>query len=368
MRIGILSAELGREDVRENKRLVLEIRLKGHKAQVINYRKTVVVATKNRRALYQPDKKGVLHQVKVDAVIPRINEADEQSINLAAFALEGLISNGVYSTASPESIRLAKNKIGSLMALADAGIPVPRSAAITGTDSYIVDIDKVLKIVEPNPRKRIIVKTNIGTHGKGVMSANSRGAARAIVDGFLANGIPVLLQQFMEPTKRGEYADLRLVVINGRVVGAMKRLSARKDEIRANLSLGGIGQPYKPSEYEIELAEKAAKSVGLSVAGVDLLPSGSKRVVIEVNTSPGFVIESISQVNIAKKIVGHAIICGRRGEKTTRQKLAEKLNQPISLRPMAKAAPGKQPTSAGIKPLTKTRNLPLTPLRYKAKP
>jgi ribosomal protein S6--L-glutamate ligase len=333
MRIGILSAELGQEDIHENKRLIREIRLRGHKALVVNYRKTVVVATKNRRLLYQPDKKGQLHPVKLDAVIPRINEADEQSINLATFALESLISNGVFSTATPEAIRLAKNKIGSLMALAQASIPVPRSAAITGTDSYEIDIDKVLKIVEPQPNKRLIIKTNTGTHGKGVMSAKTRGEARAIAQGFLSNGIPILIQQFMEPLKRNQYTDIRLIVINGRVAGAMERVSSGKDEIRANLSLGGRGRPYLPSEAEKELAEKAAKAIGLSVAGVDLLPSGSRRVIIEVNTSPGFIIEEISGVNIAKKIVQLAIVCALRGEKTRRQKLADKLNQPISLPP-----------------------------------
>jgi ribosomal protein S6--L-glutamate ligase len=334
MRIGILSAELGQEDVLENKRLIREIRLKGHKAQVVNYRRTVVAASKNRGILYQPDKKGQLHRVSVDAVIPRINEADEQSINLAAFALESLISNGVYSTAGPEAISLAKNKMATLMALAECGIPIPRSAAITGTQNYELDIDKALKIVEPNPNKRLIVKTNIGTHGKGVMSAKTRGEARAIAEGFLANGIPILLQQFMEPTKRAHYLDIRLVVVNGKVVGAMQRVSTRRDEIRANLSLGGKGVPYEPSGQEIEMAEKAAKAVGLSVAGVDLLPSDNKRVIIEVNASPGFIIEIIAQVNIAKKIVELAITKARRGEKTRRQRLADRLNQPVNLPPV----------------------------------
>ena len=322
MRIGILSAELGREDVHENKRLTREIRLKGHRAQVINYRKTVVVTTKNKRILYQPDKKGVLRPVKVDAVIPRINEADEQSISLATLALETVMSSGVYSTASPAAIRLAKNKIGSIMALAGTGVPAPRSAAITGTEAYEVNIDKVLGIVEPNPARRLIIKTNTGTHGKGVMPANSRGEARAIVDGFLANNIPVLLQQFIEPTKKDAYADLRFIVIHGRVVSAMKRVSTRKDEIRANLSLGGMGLPYEADEHEIALAERAAKALGLNVAGVDMIPSGKKRVVIEVNTSPGFVIESVSKVNVAKKIVQLAISGARKG---TKPKPADKL-------------------------------------------
>jgi ribosomal protein S6--L-glutamate ligase len=332
MRIGILSAELGQEDVYENKRLALEIRLRGHSPKVINYRKCVIATTRNKRELFLPDRKGILQRVKVNAVIPRINEADEQSINLATMALEVLISNGVYSTATPTAIRLAKNKIGSLMALGGAGISIPRSAAITGTDTY-VDIDKVLKIVEPNADRRLIVKTNTGTHGKGVMSANTRGDARAIVDGFLANNIPVMLQQFMEPTKKDSYIDLRFIVIDGKCVGAMKRLSAKKDEIRANLSLGGLGFPYSASEDEIKLAEQAAEAIGLPVAGVDILPSGGKRAVIEVNTSPGFIIESISDVNVAKAIVGLAIKNATRFQPTPTEKLVETLNAPIKINP-----------------------------------
>ncbi len=335
MRIGILSAELGEEDVYENKRLIREIRLRGHSAKIINYRKTIVVATKNRRLLYQPDKKGQLHQVRVDAVIPRINEADEQSVNLAAFALEGLIANGVYSTATPQSIRLAKNKIGSLMAMAEAGLPIPRSAAITGAGSYEIDIDKALKKVEPNPKKRLIVKTNIGTQGKGVMSARSMGEARAIAQGFLANGIPILIQEFIEPTKNNQYKDIRIIVVGGHAVGAMERVSVRKDEIRANLSLGGKGLQYVMSEQEADLAEKAAKALGLSVAGVDIVPSGSKRVIIEVNTSPGFIIEDISGVNVAKRIVQLAVVGARRGDKTKRQKIFEELNKPIYIRSLS---------------------------------
>lgn len=362
MRIGILSAELGQEDVHENKRLIREIRLRGHKALVVNYRKTVVAATRNRRLLYQPDKRGQLHPVKLDAVIPRINEADEQSINLATFALESLISNGVFSTATPEAIRLAKNKIGSLMALAEAGIPVPRSAAITGTDSYEIDIDKVLKVVEPNPNRRLIIKTNIGTHGKGVMSAKSRGEARAIAQGFLANGIPVLIQQFMEPIKRNQYSDIRLIVINGKAVGAMQRVSSGKDEIRANLSLGGHGLPYEPSAAEIEIAEKAAKALGLSVAGVDLLPSGNDRVIIEVNTSPGFIIEEVTGANVAKKIVQLAITCAVRGEKTRRQKIVDKLNQPVVIKPAPKLTPNLLPLYP-LKPIAKFKKLSQKPTK-----
>jgi ribosomal protein S6--L-glutamate ligase len=328
MRIGILSAQLGEEDVHENRRLMRETLLLGHKAVVINYRKAVVVLAGRKQMLYQPDKKGILMPVRVDAVIPRINEADSKSITLATTALETLIAGGAYTTAGPGAIRLSKDKVRSLLAIAAAGIPTPRTAAITTTDVVDLDIDKVLKAVEPNINRRLIVKTISGTHGKGVMPANSRAEARAIVEGFLVNRIPVMLQQFVEPTKKDLYVDLRFIVIGGKCVTAMKREAVRKDEIRANISLGGLGLPHKPSEWETELAERAAKAVGLSVAGVDIIPSGKKRLVIEVNSSPGFIIEKINKVNLARQIVQQSISHSRLAPKPA-QKLAAKLTEPI---------------------------------------
>ncbi len=337
MRIGILSAQLGEEDIHENRRLVKEILLMGHKAQIINYRRSVVVATKNKNLLYQPDKKGVLKPVRVNAVIPRINEADSKSISLATLALESLIASGVYSTASPTAIRLSKDKIHSLLAISGANITIPRTAAITSAKTTELDLDKVLKAVEPNTKRRLIVKTNLGTHGRGVMSAKNRGEARAIVEGFLANQIPVLVQQFIEPSRKDTYIDLRLVVVNGKVVTAMRRESRNKDEIRANLSLGGKGQKYTPSETEIAMAEAAAKAVGLSVAGVDIIPSGKSRLLIEVNSSPGFAIEKVDKINLARKIVRQAVTNANRQEKRAIQKMATKFAKPIKSKPIVKA-------------------------------
>jgi ribosomal protein S6--L-glutamate ligase len=331
MRIGILSAQLGQEDVHENRRLMREILLLGHKAVVINYRKSVVVTAGRKQILYQPDKKGVLMPVRVDAIIPRINEADSKSITLATTALETLIAGGAYTTAGPGAIRLSKDKVRSLLAIAAAGIPVPRTAAITTTDVVDLDLDKVLKTVEPNINRRLIVKTISGTHGKGVMSANTRAEARAIVEGFLVNRIPVMLQQFVEPTKKDSYTDLRFIIVGGKCVSAMKREAVRKDEIRANISLGGLGLSHKPSEWETELAEHAARAVGLNVAGVDIIPSGSKRLVIEVNSSPGFVIEKINNVNIARQIVQLAIGYAKANQESRAAKLKEVLNKPVPI-------------------------------------
>lgn len=331
MRIGILSAELGHEDVHENRRLTREILLLGHKAVVINYRKCVVVTAGKKQLLYQPDKKDVLMPVRVDAVIPRINEADSKSITLATTALETLIAGGAYTTAKPGAIRLSKDKVRSLLAIMAAGIPAPRTAAITTIDVVDLDLDKALKTVEPNINHRLIVKTISGTHGKGVMPANSRAEARAIVEGFLVNRIPIMLQQFVEPTKKDRYIDLRFIIVGGKCVSAMKRVAVRKDEIRANISLGGQGLSHTPTIFENELAERAARAVGLSVAGVDIIPSGNKRLVIEVNSSPGFVIEKINNVNIARQIVRQAVSNARTKEESSSKILKEVLNTPIPL-------------------------------------
>lgn len=329
MRIGILSAQLGQEDVHENRRLMREILLLGHKAVIINYRKAVVVTAGRKPVLYQPDKKGQLKPVRVDAVIPRINEADSKSILLATTALETLITGGAYTTAGPGAIRLSKDKVRSLLAIAAAGIPAPRTAAITTTDVVDLDLDKTLKIVEPNINRRLIVKTISGTHGKGVMPANSRAEARAIIEGFLVNRIPIMLQQFVEPTKKDNYIDLRFIVVGGKCVSAMKREAVRKDEIRANISLGGLGISHKPTEWETELAERAARAVGLSVAGVDIIPSGKRRLVIEVNSSPGFVIEKINKVNVARQIVQQAINHASVDYEKRLEKQPVKLSDPV---------------------------------------
>jgi ribosomal protein S6--L-glutamate ligase len=355
MRIGILSAELGREDVFENKRLAKEILLSGHRPVIINYRKTVLSINNHKSRLYQPDKKGVLRQVRVDAVIPRINESGDKSIQLASLALECLIAGGVYSTAHSVSIRLAKNKIRSLVVMADQRVPIPRSAVITGTDSIDVDFDRVLKVVEPNPRKRLIVKTNAGTNGRGVMAASSRGEARAILDGFLANNIPVMIQQFVEPTRKNKYVDLRLIVVGDEVVAAMQRSSGKKDEIRTNIALGGKGSIYKPSETEIEIATRATKALGLAVAGVDIIPSGRKRLVIEVNTSPGFIVEEVTGVNVAKKIVRLAITGTRRGERPVSQKLADLLSTDI---PVGQLKPRRPARLKRLRPVRKIKLRP----------
>lgn len=329
MRIGILSAQLGQEDVHENRRLMREILLLGHKPVVINYRKAVVVTAGRKQLLYQPDKNGMLMPVRVDAVIPRINEANSKSITLATTALETLIASGVYSTAGPGAIRLSKDKVRSLLAMTAAGLPSPRTAAITTTDVIDLDLDKALKIVEPNINRRLIVKTISGTHGKGVMPANSRAEARAIIEGFLVNRIPIMLQQFVEPTKKDYYIDLRFIIVGGKCVSAMKREAVRKDEIRANISLGGLGLSHKPSEWETELAERAARAVGLSVAGVDIIPSGRKRLVIEVNSSPGFVIEKINRVNVARQIVQQAISHASVDYEKRLEKQPVKLSDPV---------------------------------------
>jgi hypothetical protein len=182
------------------------------------------------------------------------------------------------------------------------------------------------------------------------------------MDGFLANNIPVLVQQFIEPTHKHKYIDLRFIIVNGQVAACMKRSSGKRDEIRTNISLGGSGQPYKPSESEIEIAANAAQALGLTVAGVDIIPSGRKRLVIEVNTSPGFVVEEVTGINIAKKIVGQAVTGARKGHRPTSQKLIDILNTDVSLAPIRPIPPTK------LRPLRKISLITASARRATSKP
>ncbi len=331
MRIGILSAQLSELDNRENRRFAREILLLGHRAVIINYRDAVIVTTKNKQVLYQPNRQGILRPVRVHAVIPRINEADSKSINLGTLALECLIAGGAYSTASPSAIRLSKDKTHSLLAMSSAGITTPRTAAISTSADKVLDLEKVLKVVEPTANRRLIIKTNIGTGGKGVMPANSRGEARAIVEGFLSNSIPILLQQFIEPTKKDHYIDFRIYVINGKYAGTMIREATRPGEVRANIDLGGKAIFYQPTQEEIKMAEAACEAVGLTIAGVDIIPSGNKRFVIEVNSSPGFAFEEITGTNLVKRMARQAIAGVDLDQVSAPTKIKEVLNTPVPI-------------------------------------
>jgi ribosomal protein S6--L-glutamate ligase len=314
MRIGILSAELGTEDLDENRRLYEEIIQAGHEPISINYRNTAVAVTEAGRLLYDFDDDGEAQMVSVDAVIPRINEVDVTAISLGMLALDLLISHGAYATASPASIELAKNKMRSQIMLDAAGIPTPYAVAPTGIS--VIHPKSILRLVEPDSKRPVVLKTITGTHGKGVVLGDSRRSARSIIEGFTTNNVPVIAQEFVDtPERLDAHVDIRIIIAGGQMVAAMKREAKSEDDFRANLSLGGTADPYEPTPREAELAIRSTETLGLDCAGVDILQSHRGPLVTEVNASPGFGIEKVTGVNIAAVIVRLAI-----------QKVEERLN------------------------------------------
>jgi len=145
----------------------------------------------------------------------------------------------------------------------------------------------------------VIIKIARGTHGNGVVLAETRKAAMAVMQAFFVEGVSFLVQEYIEESAG---TDIRAFVVNGQVVASMKRQSLT-DDFRSNLHQGGEGTPIKLTDEERKTAQKAAKAMGLTIAGVDLMRSSRGPLVLEVNSSPGFGIEKITGHNVAEKII-----------------------------------------------------------------
>lgn len=146
----------------------------------------------------------------------------------------------------------------------------------------------------------MVLKILEGTQGVGVVLAETQKAAQSVLDAFYGMEVNLLVQEFI---KEAEGADIRALVVNGEVVGAMKRQGAEGD-FRSNLHQGGSATAYKLNRREKSMALSAAKAMGLGICGVDMIPSDRGPLVMEVNSSPGLEgIEKATGVDIAGKIM-----------------------------------------------------------------
>ncbi|MGH8307351.1 MAG: 30S ribosomal protein S6--L-glutamate ligase [Gammaproteobacteria bacterium] len=225
-----------------------------------------------------------------DAVIPRIG----QSVTFYATAvLRQFEMIGVYSLNESVAISRARDKLRSLQLLARKGIGMP----VTGFAHSPDDTDDLLAIVGNVP---LIIKLTEGAQGQGVVLAETRDAAESVIDAFRGLDAHFLVQQFIRES-RG--TDIRCFVIGGKVVASMKRL-ARKGEFRANLHRGGSAEAVRITPTERDMAVKAARVMGLNVAGVDIIRANKGSLVLEVNSSPGLEgIEAATKKDIAGEII-----------------------------------------------------------------
>jgi len=287
MRIVILSKGPGNYST---KRLVEEAKKRGHEVRVVNY--TLCEARIEKSKPIVMYKGEVLEGI--DAIIPRIssNYTRYGSAIVRQFEMQG-----VFTTTSSISIVRARDKLRSTQLLARAGIGIPKTIFSRG----ITDVDTVMKELGGPP---IVIKLARGTHGRGVVLAETRKAARSVMQGFYLmddDGTNILLQEFIEESAG---TDIRAFVVGSQVVASMKRESVA-DDFRSNLHQGGEGKIVKLTDEEEKVAIKAARAMGLTICGVDMMRSNRGPLVLEVNASPGFGIEKVTGRNVAEKIIDY---------------------------------------------------------------
>lgn len=285
MRIAILSNGNGNYST---KRLVEEAKNRGHEVKVIKYRDCYASIEQNNPTVsYRGE-----DLKNFDAIIPRIAS---YMTRYGSAIVRQLEMQGVYTVSSSIAITRSRDKLRSMQLLAKAGIGIPKT--IVSRNS--ADIDDLIEKVGGTP---VIIKLARGTHGNGVVLAESKKAAKSVLQAFyLSNedGTNILIQEYVEESAG---MDIRAFVVGGRVVASMKRQSL-DDDFRSNLHKGGEGTTIKLTDEENKMAVKAAKAMGLNIAGVDLMRSSRGPLILEVNASPGFGIEKVTGRNVAGPII-----------------------------------------------------------------
>ncbi|PWN07559.1 30S ribosomal protein S6--L-glutamate ligase [Rhodohalobacter mucosus] len=301
LRIAILSRN---RSLYSTKRLIEAIENKGHEAIVLDHLKCDIVIEQDQPAIFYGGKK-ITH---IDAVIPRIGAS--VTFYGAAVVRQFEMMNVPTAVESQALVR-SRDKLRSLQILARSNVGMPK----TVFTNYSKEVKNIIDSVGGAP---LIVKLLEGTQGYGVVLAPTKKAAESIIEAFHSMKARVIVQEFIEEAKG---ADIRAFVIGNKVVGSMKR-QGKEGEFRSNLHQGGSGKLIKLSKKEREVALTAAKAMGLSIAGVDMLQSERGPLVLEVNSSPGLEgIEKTTNRDIASDIISYVVgmIEGHRKKKTRRR-------------------------------------------------
>lgn len=227
---------------------------------------------------------------RIDAIIPRIGST---ATIYGAAVIRQFESQGVFTTLHAEPLLKARDKLSCLQILGSNGVGVPKTVYCSSPFT----IPYLLEQMEPYP---IIIKLVTGTQGMGVILAENKANAESILEAFHSTKEKVIMQKFIKEAKG---ADIRAFVVNGEIVGAMKR-QARPGDFRSNLHRGGTAEPIKLTSEQEETALRSVEILGLKVAGVDMLKTEHGSLVLEVNASPGLEgIEGTTGADIAGKII-----------------------------------------------------------------
>ncbi|MBQ8984857.1 RimK family alpha-L-glutamate ligase [Candidatus Saccharibacteria bacterium] len=271
------------------KRLVEEAGKRGHKVKVIKYKNCYLSLDEKHPDVYYKGKKVEGY----DAILPRISNG---MTRYGCAIVRQFEMQGLWTASSSIAITRSRDKLRAAQILTKAGVDTPKT--LVSRNSADID-DLIDQIGLP-----VIIKLATGTHGNGVVLADTKKAAKSALQAFYLyneDGTNILLQEYIEESAG---SDIRAFVVGSRVVASMKRQSL-DDDFRSNLHKGGEGTAIKLTDEEKKLAVKAAKAMGLHIAGVDLMRSNRGPLVLEVNASPGFGIEKITGRNVAEKIIDY---------------------------------------------------------------
>jgi ribosomal protein S6--L-glutamate ligase len=283
MRIAILSRD---PSLYSTRRLVQAARTRGHEVRVIDVLRCYMNITTHVHSIHYKGE----DLRDFDAVIPRIGA----SVTFYGTAvLRQFEMMGVYALNESVAIVRARDKLRSLQLLSRKGIGLP----ITGFAHAPDDIEDLIKMVGGPP---LVIKLLEGTQGIGVVLAENENAAKSLIEAFMGLRANILVQEYI---KEAQGADIRCFVIGDKVVASIKR-QAKEGDFRSNLHRGGTASLIRITPEERSTATRAARIMGLNVAGVDILRSNHGPVVMEVNSTPGLEgIEGATEKDIAGMMI-----------------------------------------------------------------
>ena len=284
LRIGVLASN---PELYSNKRIMEAGEMRGHEMHFLNIKECYMKLDADKPEIHY---RGGKILDNFDAVIPRIRP----SITFYGCALTRQFeAMKVFCLNSAAAITQSRDKLFSLQLLLHHGVDIPT----TGFANSPLDTDDLIKMVGGSP---LIVKLLEGTQGKGVVLAETKKAAESVINAFKSLNANILVQEFI---KEADGKDLRLFVVDGKVVAAIQR-EAAPGEFRANIHMGGTASVIKPTSDEKKIAIKAAKAMDLKVAGVDIIRSSKGPLLLEVNSSPGLEgIEGATNKDIAGEMI-----------------------------------------------------------------
>ncbi|WP_026754194.1 30S ribosomal protein S6--L-glutamate ligase [Sediminibacter sp. Hel_I_10] len=267
-------------------RLVDAAKQRKHTVEIVDPLKCeIIIEKKNPGVVY----KGKMIE-GVDAIIPRIG-ASVTFYGTAVVRQFEMMK--IFSTVESQALVRSRDKLRSLQVLSRAGLGMPK----TVFSNYTKDVSDIIKYVGGAP---LVIKLLEGTQGLGVVLAETNNAAESVLEAFNGLQARVIVQEFIKESKG---ADIRAFVVDGNIVGAMKR-QGKEGEFRSNLHRGGSANVIQLTDEEENAALRAAKALGLGICGVDMLQSARGPLILEVNSSPGLEgIETATKKDIAKTII-----------------------------------------------------------------